>query len=324
VLFVIPGSDQGSSMIFVRRQAQSLASAGVEADLFYLGSRTSPSQLFAEFRRFRAELAQQRPAIVHAHFGTVTALFAALGAGFLPLVITYRGSDLNPPPPSYRWQAKVRACCGRLFSQLAALRAQKIICVSGQLRSHLWWRRGRVTVLPSGVDPDVFRPAPRAVARQRLGWTECDTVVLFNAGHDPQVKGLDLARAVVERAQRSVPGLRLEILDGNVLPAVLPDMMNAADCLLLTSAWEGSPTVVQEALACNLPIVGVAVGDIVERLKDVRDSTVAARDASVLAHALRNMVDPPRRSNGSLKVQEFSSRHIAARLKEIYMQLAVD
>jgi hypothetical protein len=66
------------------------------------------------------------------------------------------------------------------------------------------------------------------------------------------------------------------------------------------------------------------VGDVVERLKDVRHSTVAARDAAVLALAVRTMVEPPRRSNGSIKVPEFSAVHIAARLKKIYLRLAVE
>jgi glycosyltransferase involved in cell wall biosynthesis len=147
-------------------------------------------------------------------------------------------------------------------------------------------------------------------------------VALFNAGHDVLVKRLDLAIAAVDCARRDVPALRLEILDGHVRPALVPEMMNAADCLLLTSASEGSPTVVQEALACDLPIVSVDVGDIVERLRDVSDSTVVSDDPSVLGHALSRIVEPPRRSNGSGKVAEFSSRQIAVRLKEIYMELA--
>jgi glycosyltransferase involved in cell wall biosynthesis len=309
-------------MIFVRRQAQTLAGEGVEANLFYLGSRTSLRRLLREYFRFRSELARIRPAVIHAHFGTVTALFAALASGTLPLVITYRGSDLNTAPAAYRWPAKLRAACGVLFSQLAALRAQRIICVSRQLRARLWWKRGVVTILPTGVDPEVFRPTPRSLARRRLGWSDQERVALFNAGHDALVKRLDLAQAAVACARREVPAVRLEILDGNVAPALMPDLMNAADCLLLTSVSEGSPTVIQEALACNLPIVSVAVGDIVERLENVRDSIVACADASVLGHALRHIIEPPRRSNGSLKVAEFSSRPIARRLKEIYMELA--
>jgi teichuronic acid biosynthesis glycosyltransferase TuaC len=322
VLFVIPGDGQGSSMIFARRQSETVAREGVEISLFYLGSRTSPARLLTEWRRFRAELKRLRPTVVHAHFGTVTALFAAFASRSLPLVITYRGSDLNPAPADYPWQARLRAAFGCVFSQLAALRAQKIVCVSQELRNRLWWKRGVVTILPTGVDPEVFRPASRAFARLRLGWSDEERVVLFNAGHDAQIKRLDLAREAVERARQNLPALRLEVLDGSVTPALVPEMMNASDCLLLTSISEGSPTVVQEALACDLPVVSVQVGDIVERLRGVRDSTVAHPNASVLGHALLRMVEPPRRSNGSLKVKEFSSPAIARRLKKIYMELA--
>ena len=112
--------------------------------------------LFEEFFRFRRVIRTFRPQVIHAHYGTVTAMFAALGAGRIPLVITYRGSDLNRLPSA----RGLRPAAGRLLSQIAALRAARIVCVSRQLKNLLWWRRARVTVLPSGVDPEVFRPAP--------------------------------------------------------------------------------------------------------------------------------------------------------------------
>jgi len=311
-------------MIFARRQAQSLAGEGIEACLFYLGSRTSPLRLLAEFFRFRSEIARLRPDVIHAHFGTVTALFAALGCGMLPLVITYRGSDLNPSPASYGRRAKLRAACGRLFSQLAALRARKIVCVSRQLRDRLWWRRAVAAIQPSGVDSNVFRPEARALARRRLGWNDDERVVLFHAGRDVKVKRLDLAQAAAGEARRKLPTLRLEILDGSVPPELVPSLMNAADCLLLTSVSEGSPNVVQEALASNLPIVSVAVGDVEERLQGVDHSMVALPDRAVLGRALVSLVDPPRRSNGRRKVPEFCARHLARELKEIYRELAGD
>src|SRR5437870_1146926 len=98
VLFLIPGVAEGHSMVFARRQAATLAAQGFRVEIFDLRSRTSPRMLFAEFRRFRSMVGQFRPQVIHAHYGTVTAMFGALGTGRIPLVITYRGSDLNRLP----------------------------------------------------------------------------------------------------------------------------------------------------------------------------------------------------------------------------------
>jgi len=320
ILFIVPGdpSDQpGTNMIFVRRQADSLQKEGLEVDSFYLRSRTSPWVLASEFRRLKAEMKRIDPAVVHAHYGTMTALFAALGAGRRPLVITYRGSDLNG---SLR-VSRVRSALGRWMSQAAALRASRIVCVSRGLQQGLWWRRDRVTVLPRGVDADVFRPEPRSAARARLGWPDGDRVVLFNAGRDPRTKRLDLAFEAVALARETLPGLRLEILCGQTGPDQVPTWMNASDCLLVTSELEGSPTVVQEALACGLPVVSVEVGDIAERLEQVTHTRLVERDARAIAAALVELIREPLRTNGPESARALSLGRIAARLRDLYAEV---
>src|SRR5262249_35210659 len=143
VLFVIPGNGERHSMIFARREAAALRERGIEIREFFLTSRTSLPGLVQELRRFRNEIHSFAPDLVHAQFGTITAMFVALGATGRPMVVTYRGSDLNPRPGA----ARVRAVVTRLLSQFAALRARRIVCVSRELRARLWWRRARVTVL---------------------------------------------------------------------------------------------------------------------------------------------------------------------------------
>jgi teichuronic acid biosynthesis glycosyltransferase TuaC len=320
ILFVVPGDPAdgpGTNMIFVRRQAESLQKEGLEVDSFYLRSRTSPRVLAREFRRFKIEMKRVDPAVVHAHYGTMTALFAALGAGRRPLVITYRGSDLNG---SLR-VSRFRSALGRLMSQVAALRAARIVCVSRGLQQCLWWRRQRVTVLPSGVDSEVFRPEARATARARLGWPEADRVVLFNAGRDPRTKRLDLATSAVAVAAETLPGLRLEIMSGQTGPDDVPTWMNASDCLLVTSDAEGSPTVVQEALACGLPVVSVDVGDIVERLDQVTNTRVVPRDPQSIGAALIELIREPLRTNGPDSASALSLLHIAGRLRDLYTEV---
>ena len=56
--------------------------------------------------------------------------------------------------------------------------------------------------------------------------------------------------------------------------------------LLLTSRSEGSPNVVKEALATELPVVSTPVGDVAKLVRDVPGSHVRPPDPQALADAL--------------------------------------
>jgi glycosyltransferase involved in cell wall biosynthesis len=163
---------------------------------------------------------------------------------------------------------------------------------------------------------------PQVEARRRLGWSAAGRVVLFNAGRSPGLKRLDLAEAAARLATRQLPDLRLEVLRGDVPPESMPLLMNAADCLLLTSDREGSPNVVLEALASNLPIVSVAAGDVAERLRGVPDTRIAARDPEQLARALVELTGEPRRALNRHRAEPFFLPRIGQRLARLYREAA--
>jgi len=48
----------------------------------------------------------------------------------------------------------------------------------------------------------------------------------------------------------------------------IPNLMNAADAYVMSSAWEGMPMVLLEAASCSLPIVATSVGDNREIVKE--------------------------------------------------------
>jgi glycosyltransferase involved in cell wall biosynthesis len=100
--------------------------------------------------------------------------------------------------------------------------------------------------------------------------------------------------------------------------------MNASDCLLHPSASEGSPNVVKEALACNLPVVATPVGDIPELLAGIDDCHLCPPDADQLAAALLSCLDPPRRSNSRDRSAPLDERRIAERLVSVYAEVAGD
>jgi len=290
-----------------------LRHADVETDMFFIQSRTSPVLLARDLIRLRHHISMFRPHLLHAQYGTMNAFLTAISAP-LPLIVTFRGSDLNPVPSIGR----VRSFMGHALSHFAALRASAVICVSTQLRRKLWWRRRRCEVIVGGVNLEVFRPIALQEARARLGWAPEKRIVLFNAGRDPQVKRLDLAEAAVREARLLRNDIEMVVTRGDVDPNLMPIYFGAADCLLVTSDWEGSPTVIKEALACNLPVVSVNVGDAAERLGGVTPSAIVARDPAKLGAAIAEIVGSCKRSNGREAVISLSEHQEVERIRSVY------
>lgn len=318
VIAVIPGAvSDRRGMIFARRQADAIEALGTSVQRFFLTSRTAPFSIFQEWRRLRREIKDFNPDVVHCHYGTMTAFIAVCATG-LPVVITYRGSDLNPVPNGNY----PRTLFGHILSQISALSACRIICVSRELAGRLLWCRDKAVIIPTGVDTEMFKPMSKADTRSRLGWELNDPVVLFNAGRSPEVKRIDLAEMAVAEAQKSLPNVKLVVLRGDIPSEDIPLYHNAADVLLVTSDFEGSPTIVQEAVACGLPVVSVDAGDVPERLYSVVPSKIAPRNPASLGAALLELISLKQRSNGpEIAAREFSNKVVVSKVLEI-LQIA--
>jgi glycosyltransferase involved in cell wall biosynthesis len=101
--------------------------------------------------------------------------------------------------------------------------------------------------------------------------------------------------------------------------------MNAADLLLLSSLAEGSPNVVKEALACNLPVVASDVGDVREVLDGVERCRVLPIDASVEGFAtalVEVLAGAPARCNGRDRTPHLSTEVFGQRLVAIYGEVS--
>jgi glycosyltransferase involved in cell wall biosynthesis len=131
------------------------------------------------------------------------------------------------------------------------------------------------------------------------------------------VKDPELAQASYEEAKKIVPLLRMHVLETEP-HKMMPFFYNAADALLITSRHEGSNNSVKEALACGLPIVATACGDIAERLQGVSWSYVCSRDATQLGMRLADVVTARERTNGRQHILDLSSDRVASNVIGCY------
>ena len=114
-------------------------------------------------------------------------------------------------------------------------------------------------------------------------------------------------------------GFEIEILLVKRVPQCrMPLYMNAADLMVMASMMEGSPNAVKEALAANLPVVSVAVGDTPELIGSSEGNYLVPRDAKAIAEKIVEVCLSGKRSVGRAQVERLSMEKVAWQILEVY------
>ena len=275
------------------------------SNVLHLDGRGKARNYFKRWKEVRQRIAAPGYDVVHAQWGQ-SALVALPKRA--PLVITFRGSDLEGIAGSerrYAWWGTLLTS----LSKATAPFADQIIVVSARLTKYLGNRECHV--IPSGLDLTLFTPSPMAEARRRLGLSPTRKYVLFAAAPANPVKRHGLAVQAVEGLKSQLDVELLAVHD--VVPTAMPLYMNACDALILTSLHEGSPNVVKEALACNLPVVSVDVGDVQLRAGHVEGCIICPDDRpETLTRALATTLDRNQRVAGRASVLELDEAYLPA------------
>jgi glycosyltransferase involved in cell wall biosynthesis len=235
--------------------------------------------------------------IVHANYGLTGP--AAL-AQPKPSVLSLWGTDL------YGRFGPVSKLCARL--------ADAVIVMSEPMAEEL---DQPCHVIPHGVNVDLFSPSDQQAAQAELGWDHDRLHVLFPYSTTTEVKDYPRAeRVVAAAAERLDVPVELQTVAGEPHER-MPIYMNAADSLLLTSKWEGSPNSPKEAMACNLPVVATDVGDVADQLRGVSHSHVCETDEE-LVDALVSVLEAGEPSDGRERAREYSLEAMGRRIIAVY------
>jgi D-inositol-3-phosphate glycosyltransferase len=235
--------------------------------------------------------------------------------------------------PVERLDAEVRVAAG----------ADRMVASTLVERADLAWHLGadpaRVTVIPCGVDVELFRPRPSAPARQRLG-LDAEHVLLF-VGRLTPIKGLEtLLRALAMLRSDGLAKARLTLLvvggakgdeagsghlrrlaqelgvgawvdfRGPQPQDILPDYYAAADVCLMPSRYESFGMVALEAMASGVPVIASRAGGLSVTVQDgATGRLVPEGDVAALARAVAGLLaDGPGRHALGVRGGEWARR----------------
>jgi glycosyltransferase involved in cell wall biosynthesis len=250
--------------------------------------------------RLRSILAREGYDVVHFHTARAHAM-APFARGLARALIATRRMDYRP---------------NRLFAPFLYSRAvDGVAAISDAVATALTSAgvpRERITVIPSGVDCDYFRPPSneeRIAARQALGLA-AETIAVGTIGALEERKGhRHLLEAIApaigavlcfiagEGSLRSELERRAEVLGISTLTRFLGrietsrDLLWALDIFVFPSLWEGLGVAALEAAASGVATVASNAGGIAEVVRDGETGVlVAPADARALRDAIARLV----------------------------------
>ena len=317
VLFVSSGNAKDGISPIVRRQGISLEQRGIKIEYFTVSGKGLINYL-RSIAKLKQKLSENRFDIIHAHYA-LCGWIALFSKSKEKLIVSFMGSDILGSHSGLKSRIlKILA----LFNRLLSLYCDCSIVKSLQLKSKIL-RQNKCLVIPNGVDIEDFKPESKWNARNKLGIDKDCKAIIFVANPNRKVKNVELALGAFEKLKVENSKL-FTVYDKTTTELNL--YYNAADVLILTSLFEGSPNVIKEAMACNCPIVSTDVGDVKWLLEGIEGCYISSFDTFDFSDKLRMALAfaaVKDRAQGRQRLIDIrlDSESVAKRFFELYNEL---
>jgi glycosyltransferase involved in cell wall biosynthesis len=307
VLFVSSGNSNTGISPIVKKQGESLQNEGMSLSFFTIKGKGVLGYL-KNINKLKRRINEYQPDLIHAHY-SLCGFVSALTKPKQPIVTSLMGSDA----------ASKKSLTG-LIKYFKTQSWSHCIVKSEEMKISLGFED--ISIIPNGVDLEMFQSQPKAEAQQKLGWSKAHRHILFGANPDRAVKNFDLTNEAFNQFKAEYPEVQLHVLKDKKHEDI-PLLMNASDIMVLSSLREGSPNVVKEAMACSVPIVATNVGDVAWLFGDVPGHYVSDFNASDMKHQLVKALNFDKKTEGRERILNLGldDQSTAKRIINIYKSL---
>jgi len=302
VLFVSSGNSEYGIVPFIKSQGESLIKEGVNVDFYRIKGKGIIGYL-KNIKSLRYYIKQNGYDIIHAHYG-LTGLVSILTFSKAPVILSVMGSDAYG---SFDIKGKriKSSYLDMLLTQVAMLFAKGIIVKSKNILKLVPYK-SKSFIIPNGVNFELFRPFTNKLNRK--------SVLFLAKNSDPRKNFKLLEEALDLLLDKDIKLLNPYPID----QTQFPDYLNKASVFVLTSYNEGSPNVIKEAMACNIPIVSTDVGDVKEVIGKTDGCYITAFDPKDVASKIKQALDFGKRTTGREDIKHLEASIIAKKIIKVY------
>ena len=267
----------------------------------------------------------------------------ALGAGMtgvfakkaikIPLIVQIQGQTLKLPSESYVW---IRRYITRGLARYVAGHADRVRVVSNEIKSQAiasGIKEQKIALIYNRCDTQLFDPVSKAIygkqIRAELGIDNESTVISFigrlesHKGIYELVEGISNLPGIkphllligdspedakIEAAINKAGLIKSTHFVGKVAFNLIPNYLAATDIFVLPSKHEGTPRVILEAMAMEVPVIATKVGGIPEVIENGKTGILLENNNS---ESITNVLKPLiKKNNERRRIGKAARYHI--------------
>lgn len=275
-----PTNDTPYYGIFVKEQIDIMRKYhDVDLDVFFIDGRIDKLQYLKTISKIKTRINNGSYDLIHVHYGFSGLFLLSVRKFAIPVIVTLHGGDI---------QIEQGKKCQVYFTKKILRKTNTAIVLNEEMNDIVKRYVKNIFCIPCSVNTELFH--------EGVNKNNSIKHIVFPSDKNRKIKNYPLFSKTIEilRLKYKVNCNTYEV--SNMSREQVSNLFQHSDILLMTSISEGSPQVVKEALACNLPVVTTAVGDVRTLLDGVKGCAVANNhDAEELAElvfkSLNNKID---------------------------------
>lgn len=315
ILFItnmLPVPDYAYFGIHVQEQIEVLSkNFSIEREIFFINGRQSTLNYVKSIFALRKKIKQSTFDIIHVHYG-IAGLFLLFCKPNIPVILTLHSGEI------YQKKKYLNHIIQKKLTFAIAKKVNKIIVLNDDMLRIMKRFAHKLVKIPCGINTHFFKPIESI--QDRVSYT-----IGFPGNKARPEKNYALFIEIINILQKKYS---IDIIEFHNMSRVqVLEAMHTIDILCMTSTIEGSPQIIKEAMACNIPIVSTAVGDVEDLLHEVQNAYIihsfTAKDFVEKIEGILLLPKTERISNGRKKLEymQLDEQSVAQKIYQLYQTL---